>query len=226
MNHRRLVGIDLGIATAHTVRVLDGEGTVVAKRKAWPTVESLTAVEAAALAGCPADTRLEVVIEPTGPVLDNLAATLNAMEQAHERIQAKYDAARKILTGRAFDHGTAPFQDFNNLMKLRDGLVHPRHLDRTTARGHTEPASSVVRDLQQRGLTRTRGRRRGDPLGGMSWLSEIYCGRTAAWAHKAACDVIVEVIRALPTHKHLWAMTSFRNWLASPAAQAQNPVTK
>lgn len=26
MNHRRLVGIDLGIASAHTVRVLDGEG--------------------------------------------------------------------------------------------------------------------------------------------------------------------------------------------------------
>ena len=45
MNHRRLVGIDLGIATAHTVRVLDGEGEVIAKRKAWPTVDSLTAVE-------------------------------------------------------------------------------------------------------------------------------------------------------------------------------------
>ncbi|MDR0344450.1 MAG: hypothetical protein LBI49_15320 [Nocardiopsaceae bacterium] len=29
MNHRRLVGIDLGIATAHTVRVLDGEGNLV-----------------------------------------------------------------------------------------------------------------------------------------------------------------------------------------------------
>ena len=67
MNHRRLVGIDLGIASAHTVRVLDGEGATIAKRKAWPTVESLTEVEAAALAGCPAGTRLEVVIEPTGP---------------------------------------------------------------------------------------------------------------------------------------------------------------
>src|SRR5438270_9726894 len=67
MNHRRLVGIDLGIATAHTVRVLDGEGTIMAKRKAWPTAESLTAVEAAALAGCPEGTRLEVMIEPTGP---------------------------------------------------------------------------------------------------------------------------------------------------------------
>jgi transposase len=67
MNHRRLVGIDLGIASAHTVRILDGEGKTVAKRKAWPTVESLSEVEMAALAGCPAGTQLEVVVEPTGP---------------------------------------------------------------------------------------------------------------------------------------------------------------
>lgn len=67
MNDRRLVGIDLGIASAHTVRVLDGDANTVAKRKAWPTVESLTEVETAALAGCAAGTRLEVVMEPTGP---------------------------------------------------------------------------------------------------------------------------------------------------------------
>lgn len=66
MNHRRLVGIDLGIASAHTVRVLDGDGTTIAKRKAWPTLESLGEIEAAALAGCPPDVRLEVVMEPTG----------------------------------------------------------------------------------------------------------------------------------------------------------------
>jgi transposase len=67
MGCRRLVGIDLGIASAHTVRVLDESGTTITKRKAWPTVESLTAVETAALAGCPAGTRLEVIVEPTGP---------------------------------------------------------------------------------------------------------------------------------------------------------------
>ena len=49
------------------MRVLDGEGTTLAKRKAVPTVESLTEIEAAALAGTPAGSRLEVVIEPTGP---------------------------------------------------------------------------------------------------------------------------------------------------------------
>jgi transposase len=67
MNHRRLVGIDLGIASAHTVRVLDETGATIVKRKAVPTTESLTEIEAAALAGCPEGTRLEIVVEPTGP---------------------------------------------------------------------------------------------------------------------------------------------------------------
>jgi hypothetical protein len=48
---RRLVGIDLGIASAHAVRVLDEEGNTVAKRKAVPTVESLSVIESSALDG-------------------------------------------------------------------------------------------------------------------------------------------------------------------------------
>ena len=64
---RRLVGMDLGIASAHTVRVLRGDGSEVCRRRAYPTVASLSEVERAALAGAPAGTRLEVVIEPTGP---------------------------------------------------------------------------------------------------------------------------------------------------------------
>ena len=67
MDDRRLVGIDLGITSAHTVRVLDGGGTTVCRRKAVPTTESLGEVERAALAGAAPATRLEVVIEPTGP---------------------------------------------------------------------------------------------------------------------------------------------------------------
>ena len=67
MGDRRLVGIDLGIASAHSVRVLDGSGSTLTKRKALPTVASLSAIEAAALDGAAPGTRLEVVIEPTGP---------------------------------------------------------------------------------------------------------------------------------------------------------------
>jgi transposase len=99
MNTRRLVGIDLGIASAHTVRVLDGEGNTVAKRKAWPTVESLGDVEAAASAGCPAGTRLEVVVEPTGPAWLPIAVFFTQRGHIVHRVSsAKAHDLRRFLS--------------------------------------------------------------------------------------------------------------------------------
>jgi hypothetical protein len=64
---RRLVGIDLGIASKHSVRVLEADGQVVCRASCVPTVVSLAAVEQAALAGAAEGTRLAVVSGPTGP---------------------------------------------------------------------------------------------------------------------------------------------------------------
>jgi transposase len=98
-NTRRLVGIDLGIASAHTVRVLDGEGNTVAKRKAWPTVESLGGLETAALAGCPAGTRLEVVVEPTGPAWLPIAVFFTQRGHIVHRVSsAKAHDLRRFLS--------------------------------------------------------------------------------------------------------------------------------
>jgi len=63
---RRLVGIDLGVATAHTVVVLNEEGKVVARRRCGPRRKSLEEVEQAALKDAPEGTSLEVVFEATG----------------------------------------------------------------------------------------------------------------------------------------------------------------
>src|SRR4051794_27485789 len=99
MNHRRLVGIDLGIASAHTVRVLDGEGNTVARRKAWPTAASLGEVESAALAGCPEGTRLEVVVEPTGPAWLPIAAFFIGRGHVVHRVSsAKAADLRRFLS--------------------------------------------------------------------------------------------------------------------------------
>src|SRR5262249_21609721 len=64
---RRLMGIDLGIASRHSVRVLEADGRVVCRPSCVPTTGSLTLVEETALAGAPEGTRLAVVFEPTGP---------------------------------------------------------------------------------------------------------------------------------------------------------------
>ena len=50
---RRLVGIDLGIASRHSVRVLEADGRLVCRASCVPTVESLTLMERAALDGAP-----------------------------------------------------------------------------------------------------------------------------------------------------------------------------
>jgi len=99
MTIRRLVGIDLGIASAHTVRVLDESGQTIAKRKAVPTVESLTEVEVAALAGAPDGTRLEVVIEPTGPAWLPIAVFFsNRGHVVHRVSSAKASDLRRFLS--------------------------------------------------------------------------------------------------------------------------------
>jgi transposase len=99
MSDRRLVGVDLGIASAHTVRVLDGHGNVVAKRRAWPTVESLTEIERAALAGTAEGTRLEVVMEPTGPAWLPIAVFFTGRGHVVHRVSsAKSHDLRKFLS--------------------------------------------------------------------------------------------------------------------------------
>jgi transposase len=63
---RRIIGLDLGVATAHTAQVLDEQLQVIAKRRVTPTVAGFEMLEEAALAGAVEGTRLEVMIEPTG----------------------------------------------------------------------------------------------------------------------------------------------------------------
>lgn len=65
---RRIVGLDLGVATDHTAVILDETGTELARRRVRATRTSLQALRTAALAGAETETMVEVVIEPTGPV--------------------------------------------------------------------------------------------------------------------------------------------------------------
>jgi hypothetical protein len=99
MGDRRLVGIDLGISSAHTVRVLAGDGGVVCRRKAVPTVASLVEVERAALQGAVPGTRLEVVLEPTGPAWLPIAVFFTARGHAVYRVSsANAHDLRRVLS--------------------------------------------------------------------------------------------------------------------------------
>jgi transposase len=120
MGCRRLVGIDLGIASAHAVRVLDEEGNTVVKHKAVPTVESLSAIESSALEGTPPGTRLEVVIEPTGPAWLPIAVFFINGGHVVYRVKSTQSAdLRRFLSRHAKTNGI----DADTLARLP--LFHP-----------------------------------------------------------------------------------------------------
>lgn len=106
MECRRLVGIDLGIASSHTVRVLDEGGREVCRRRCEPSVASLMAVESAALAGAGEGTRLEVVFEPTGPAWLPVAVFFAARGHRVFRVSsAKAADLRRFLSRHAKSNG-------------------------------------------------------------------------------------------------------------------------
>ncbi len=106
MPERRLVGIDLGIASAHTARVLRADGSEVCRRRCWPSLDSLQDLEQAALAGAPAGTCLEVVIEPTGPAWRPVAVYFARRGHLVYRVSsAKAADLRRFLSRHAKSNG-------------------------------------------------------------------------------------------------------------------------
>jgi transposase len=106
MHERRIIGLDLGIASEHTARILTSNGTLVAKRKAVPTVESLERLEQAALEGAEPGTVIEVVMEPTGPAWLPIAVFfLSRGHQVFRVSSAKASALRKVLSKNAKSNG-------------------------------------------------------------------------------------------------------------------------
>jgi hypothetical protein len=63
---RRIIGMDLGVRSAHVAVVIDEAGAVLARRRCRPVRSSFEALEALALKGAGDDVHLEVVVEPTG----------------------------------------------------------------------------------------------------------------------------------------------------------------
>lgn len=96
----------MGIASAHTVRVLAADGREVCRRRCEPTVASLAAVEAAALVGAPVGTVLEVVVEPTGPAWLPVAVFFSARGHRVFRVSsAKAADLRRFLSRHAKSNG-------------------------------------------------------------------------------------------------------------------------
>ena len=155
-DERRLVGIDLGIASDHTVRVLDGQGGQVCRRRARPTLDSLTVVETAALAGAPAGTRLEVVMEPTGPAWLPIAVFFSARGHRVFRVSsAKAADLRRFLSRHAKSNGIDA-DTLARLPLLAPASLHPLELVSTAEAAALDRRVRACDRLTQQGALHQR----------------------------------------------------------------------
>src|SRR6266536_1614254 len=155
MEERRLLGIDLGIASAHTAVALRTDGSEVARRRCVPTVDTLAAVAQAALRDAPEGTRLEVVIEPSGPAWLPIAVFFGRRGHTVYRVSsAKAADLRRFLSRHAKSNGI----DAKTLARLP--LVDPENLypvelpgaDRASLVRQLMPTSPLTGELSRADL--------------------------------------------------------------------------
>lgn len=154
---RRLVGMDLGVATAHTVVILNEEGRVVARRRCRGERQSLEALKNAALKDTPEGTRLEVVFEATGAAWLPVAVFFVRRGHRVYRVStAKSSALRKFWSR----HAKSNVIDAHTLAQLAlidDGLL-PIELPEGTRASldRRVRAADRLRDLASAQKTRIR----------------------------------------------------------------------
>jgi hypothetical protein len=131
-------------------------------------------------------------------LLRDLANTLTEVEANKGSTALKYQIAAKVLSESSFPRSEAPFQNFGDLLSLRNQIVHLRPGDEVGAHGQIVPRVGLIRNFQRKGLTRTRGQQPSLDTPGMSWLMEIQTASMAAWAYQAATGIIRAVGQMLP----------------------------
>lgn len=136
---------------------------------------------------------------PEPPKIQNFVAVLEEVEECRGSVELKYMCAKTVLSGQPYDRGTNPYQDFSLLMKLRNSLMHLKHLYDTdyefTDEGGIEVKEPpVVKKLPQNLLP--------DPnVKIASWVGKIATRAVARWACNTTVSMITSFVDALPESK-------------------------
>lgn len=141
------------------------------QHEALATVVFSTATLEAAIEELSLTARLASTAKSMPPYLQTLSVVLDLAENSHASVRLKYDLAMQIATGGTFDRKSQPYQDFNDLVKLRDNIVHLK----------PSPLSTAPTKLEER--LRSRGicsQRRSKAL--QDWIECVSTKAVAKWA--------------------------------------------
>ena len=112
------------------------------------------------------------------------ADLVKEVEDAHGAVTLKYLVASLALSGRTFDTSASPFQDFAELIKLRNAIVH---LKPGNTVGSKKTDALAIRGLAHSAQTYQ-----------MSWLDRLQTPECAAWAVTTARNIMLGILALAP----------------------------
>ena len=118
------------------------------------------------------------------------------IEESRGSLELKYQVARWIFAGEAFDGSAAPYQDFALLTAVRNALIHYKLVDKFYA---TEDGPlrmeipKIVEQLRSKNVLADSPSHVGTP-----WLSRITTPAMARWACLSSAAMIKEIVEIAP----------------------------
>lgn len=132
-------------------------------------------------------------IAPGAAVINNLAKLGEEIETNKGTIKLKYLIAALALSGKVFDTGSQPYQDFSLLVSLRNEIMHLSNHGATKEGGLQRSPPGAVKVLSNRKLTTDSIE---DNLVG--WFVTIQTSKVAEWAYNSAKRIIEHVVNMVP----------------------------
>jgi hypothetical protein len=136
---------------------------------------------AAAAAGTP--------LTPDFARLVGIAEALDQLKEERCTVRAKYLAAGLFFASSGIRKGSEPFQSFDDLYALRNGIVHAKPLPFESA----DRQSRIANSLAQRGLANPLKRSTPEAILGDTWLNQIQTPQTALWAANSAAAIMIKL---------------------------------
>jgi hypothetical protein len=126
------------------------------------------------------------------PRLATLSKVLAEVEGGRGTTTLKFLMASLILSGEMFDQGANPYQDLDQLFKLRNQHMHLAVRNQGAADGGEAAMPKLNRAFLDRGLARL------DPGGAGTWMTAMQTPEMATWACEAASNAMIAILDMLP----------------------------
>jgi hypothetical protein len=118
------------------------------------------------------------------------------IEESRGSLELKYQVARWILTGEAFDTSAAPYQDFALLIDVRNALIHYKLVDKiyTNTDGVMRmEIPKFVKQLRSKNVLADL-----PPDAQTSWLARITSPDMARWSCLSAAAMVRGIVEIVP----------------------------